>query len=301
MACPTRHECAAALVQRSHGFAVCLADLDDVQAGAPELGGAVRKAETGSRWFVFASRFTKTDVGPAGEEFDREIPFRRSIPRSMSRRSTVFLDRYYGVDKTVADPVELIRTRRSLLPRTPARLFITAACRHTTPASDHSMPPFQTFPGCVKLRMSPCSAMRQRIGRRLKLRRRSRPCSRYAKDNKSERAREELIAELGSCFLCAPISASFQSWSRARTMRAPDSWLRVHRRQACHLPGGRARAARGRIPASTYCPSGGLRSVEAAEVTLNGRTGERRFSTCCSRNLHDHRIYSWLCERCRHM
>jgi antirestriction protein ArdC len=41
---------------------------------ALELGGAVRKGETGSM-VVFASRFTKTETDAAGEEFDREIPF----------------------------------------------------------------------------------------------------------------------------------------------------------------------------------------------------------------------------------
>ena len=41
---------------------------------ALELGGAVRKGETGSM-VVFASRFTKNQTDTAGEEFEREIPF----------------------------------------------------------------------------------------------------------------------------------------------------------------------------------------------------------------------------------
>ena len=41
---------------------------------AIELGGAVRKGESGTL-VVFASRFTKTEVGAAGEEVDKEIPF----------------------------------------------------------------------------------------------------------------------------------------------------------------------------------------------------------------------------------
>lgn len=44
---------------------------------ALELGGHIRKGETGSM-VVFASRFKKTDVDSAGEEFDREIPFLKS-------------------------------------------------------------------------------------------------------------------------------------------------------------------------------------------------------------------------------
>lgn len=54
---------------------------------ALELGGAVRKGETGTM-VVFASRFTKTEMDAAGEEFDREIPFLRGTPFSTSHRST---------------------------------------------------------------------------------------------------------------------------------------------------------------------------------------------------------------------
>jgi antirestriction protein ArdC len=41
---------------------------------ALELGGAVRKGETGTM-VVFASRFTKTETDTSGQEQDREIPF----------------------------------------------------------------------------------------------------------------------------------------------------------------------------------------------------------------------------------
>ncbi|TPI47999.1 DUF1738 domain-containing protein [Mesorhizobium sp. B2-9-1] len=41
---------------------------------ALDLGGGVRKGETGSM-VVFASRFTRTETDTRGEEIDREIPF----------------------------------------------------------------------------------------------------------------------------------------------------------------------------------------------------------------------------------
>lgn len=44
---------------------------------ALELGGALRKGETGSK-VVFASRFKKTETDASGDAVDREIPFLKS-------------------------------------------------------------------------------------------------------------------------------------------------------------------------------------------------------------------------------
>jgi antirestriction protein ArdC len=54
----------------------------------------------------------------------------------------------------------------------------------------------------------------------------NRDLSRYAKD-RSERAREELIAELGSCFLCADLGIAPELEPRPDHASYLDSWLRV--------------------------------------------------------------------------
>lgn len=53
-----------------------------------------------------------------------------------------------------------------------------------------------------------------------------RDLSRYSKD-KSERAREELIAELGSCFLCADLGITPELEPRPDHASYLEAWLRV--------------------------------------------------------------------------
>lgn len=54
----------------------------------------------------------------------------------------------------------------------------------------------------------------------------NRDLSRYARD-RSERAREELIAELGSCFLCADLGIVPELEPRPDHANYLDSWLKV--------------------------------------------------------------------------
>jgi antirestriction protein ArdC len=74
---------------------------------AIELGGAVRKGENGTM-VVFASRFTKTEVGAAGEEFDREIPFLKAYTVFNVAQIDGLPDQYYARAEPVRDPVERI-------------------------------------------------------------------------------------------------------------------------------------------------------------------------------------------------
>ena len=199
---------------------------------ALELGGAVRKGETGSM-VVFASRFTKTDVGHAGEEFDREIPFLKAYTVFNVAQIDGLPDRYYGVDKTVADPVERIEHADRFFANTGAVIRHGGVQAYYSPASDHiQMPPFQTFRDAASYvavlshEATHWTAAPNRVGRDL---------SRYAKD-KSERAREELIAELGSCFLCADLGIVPELEPRPDHASYLDSWLRSARRREAALP-----------------------------------------------------------------
>ncbi len=92
------------------------------------------------------------------------------------------------------------------------------------PAGDFiQMPPFATFRDAASyvatLSHEAChwTAAPHRVNRDL---------SRYGKD-KSERAREELIAELGSCFLCADLGIAPELEPRPDHASYLDSWLRV--------------------------------------------------------------------------
>ena len=85
------------------------------------------------------------------------------------------------------------------------------------------MPPFEAFrdaaghAAVLSHEATHWTAAEHRVGRDL---------SRYAKD-RTERAREELIAELGSCFLCADLGIVPEVEPRPDHASYLASWLKV--------------------------------------------------------------------------
>jgi len=190
---------------------------------AIELGGAVRKGDSGTM-VVFASRFTKTEVGATGEEFDREIPFLKAYTAFNVAQIDGLPDRYYARSEPVRDPVERIERADRFFANTGAVIRYGGDKAFFSPAGDFiQMPPFATFRDAASfvaiLSHEAChwTAAPHRVNRDL---------SRYGKD-KSERAREELLAELGSCFLCADLGIVPELEPRPDHAAYLDSWLRV--------------------------------------------------------------------------
>lgn len=190
---------------------------------AIELGGAVRKGESGTL-VVFASRFTKTEVGAAGEEVDKEIPFLKAYSAFNVAQIEGLPDRYYARAAPVQDPVERIEHADRFFANTGAVIRHGGDKAYYSPAGDFiQMPPFPTFRDAASyiatLSHEAChwTAAPHRVKRDL---------SRYGKD-KSERAREELIAELGSCFLCADLGIAPELEPRPDHASYLNSWLRV--------------------------------------------------------------------------
>lgn len=190
---------------------------------AIELGGAVRKGESGTT-VVFASRFTKTEVGAAGEEFDREIPFLKAYSAFNVAQIDGLPDRYYARSEPVTDPIQRIEHADRFFANTGAVIRHGGDRAFYSPAGDFiQMPPFPTFRDAAAyvatLSHEAChwTAAPSRVNRDL---------SRYSKD-RTERAREELIAELGSCFLCADLGIVPELEPRPDHASYLDSWLRV--------------------------------------------------------------------------
>lgn len=190
---------------------------------AIELGGAVRKGESGTT-VVFASRFTKTEVGVAGEEFDREIPFLKAYAAFNVAQIDGLPDRYYARSEPVTDPIQRIEHADRFFANTGAVIRHGGERAFYSPAGDFiQMPPFPTFRDAAAyvatLSHEAChwTAAPSRVNRDL---------SRYSKD-RTERAREELIAELGSCFLCADLGIVPELEPRPDHASYLDSWLRV--------------------------------------------------------------------------
>ena len=191
---------------------------------ALELGGAVRKGETGSM-VVFASRFTKIETDAAGDEVDREIPFLKAYSVFNVEQVEGLPDHYYGQKaEPPRDPIARIESADRFFANTGAVIRHGGSQAYYAPALDViQMPRFETFRDAASYiailshETIHWTADSRRVGRDL---------SRYAKD-RTERAREELIAELGGCFLCADLGIAPELEPRADHASYLASWLKV--------------------------------------------------------------------------
>lgn len=190
---------------------------------ALEVGAAVRKGETGST-VVFASRFTKSEADGTGGEVDREIPFLKAYSVFNVEQIEGLPEHYYNRPEVVLDPVARIEQADLFFRNTGMVIRHTGNQAFYAPGPDLiQMPPFETFKDAASYyatlshEATHWTAAENRVGRDL---------SRYAK-NRSERAREELIAELGSCFLCADLGIAPELEPRPDHASYLQSWLKV--------------------------------------------------------------------------
>lgn len=188
------------------------------------LGGAVRKGETGST-VVFSSRVTKTETDAAGEGFDREVPFLKAYSVFNVAQIDGLPDRYNGqASAPPCDPIVRIAHADRFFANTGAVIRHGGNQAFFSPATDQiQMPPFETFQDAASYvatlshEVTHWTSAPQRVNRDL---------SRYSRDQ-SERAREELIAELGSCFLCADLGISPELEPRPDHASYLASWLKL--------------------------------------------------------------------------
>ncbi|TPI82018.1 zincin-like metallopeptidase domain-containing protein [Mesorhizobium sp. B2-8-9] len=191
---------------------------------ALDLGGGVRKGETGSM-VVFASRFTRTETDIRGEEIDREIPFLTAYSVFNIAQIDGLPDQFCRSQaEPVRDPIARIGHADQFFANTGALIRHGGDRAYYAPVTDHiQMPPFQTFQDAASYvatlshEVTHWTSAPHRVNRDL---------SRYAKD-RSERAREELTAELGSCFLCADLGIAPELEPRPDHASYLGSWLKV--------------------------------------------------------------------------
>lgn len=190
---------------------------------ALELGAAVRKGETGST-VVFASRFTKSQADGKGGEVDREIPFLKAYSVFNVEQIDGLPDHYHVQPEPVEDPIARIENAERFFRNTGAIIRHGGSQAYYSPVMGYiQMPPFEAFKDAASYyatlshEATHWTAAESRVGRDL---------SRYAKD-RSERAREELIAELGSCFLCADLGIAPELEPRPDHASYLQSWLKV--------------------------------------------------------------------------
>ncbi|EEE48129.1 DNA primase TraC (plasmid) [Labrenzia sp. THAF191b] len=190
---------------------------------ASQIGAQVRKGETGAT-VVYASRFTKTETDSRGDEVERDIPFLKTYTVFNCDQIDALPEHYYHRPEKVIDPVERIEHADRFFANTGAIIRHGGSKAFYAPASDHiQMPPFETFRDAASYvavlshEHVHWTAPESRVGRDL---------SRYHRDC-TERAREELVAELGSCFLCADLGIVPELEPRPDHASYLQSWLKV--------------------------------------------------------------------------
>lgn len=188
-----------------------------------ELGGHVRKGETGST-VVYASQFTKTETDDRGDEVERGVPFLKAYSVFNVDQIDDLPEHYYGAAAPTIEPLARIAHADAFFDATGAKLVYGGSQAYYAPGSDHiQLPVFESFRDAesfVAIRAH------ETVHWTAPAHRANRDLSRYHQD-RSERSREELVAELGSVFLCADLGIVPELEPRPDHASYLSNWLSV--------------------------------------------------------------------------
>ncbi len=191
---------------------------------ATELGGHVRKGETGST-VVYANRLRKMETAENGDEVERDIPYLKAYAVFNIEQIDDLPDEFRPspVEDAGAN-LERIAAADAFFSATGALIRHGGAKAFYSPDSDAiQMPPIESFRDAASYyaTLAHESVHWTGAGHRL-----DRDLSRYNKD-RSERAREELVAEIGAVFLSADLGIVPEMEPRPDHASYIASWLTV--------------------------------------------------------------------------
>lgn len=191
---------------------------------AQELGACVRKGET-SAMVVYANRISKTETDGEGHEIERDIPFLRAYSVFNVEQIDGLGDRYAdGSGDGVVQRVDRIAHADAFFAKTGAIVRHGGDKAFYAPGPDLiQMPPIETFRDVESYYATLAHESVHWAGASHRL---NRDLSKYAK-NRTERAREELIAELGAAFLAADLGIVPELEPRPDHASYLASWLSV--------------------------------------------------------------------------
>lgn len=190
-----------------------------------ELGAHVRKGETGSL-VVYASRFTKTETDNHGDEIERDIPFLKAYTVFCVDQIEGLPAHYYtpAALEQSRDPIGRIAHAEAFFANTGVMIRYGGDKAYFAPGLDVvQMPPFESFRDAPSFYATLGHECVHWVGAEHRL---NRDLSRYHRDS-SERAREELIADLGACFLSADLGVVPELEPRPDHASYLSSWLDV--------------------------------------------------------------------------
>jgi antirestriction protein ArdC len=169
---------------------------------ALELGGNVRKGETGEL-VVYADRITRTETDDKGEEINREIPFLKGYTVFNAEQCEGLPAHYTAKAEAPAlTPLQRIEGADRFFAATAADIRHGGTRAFYAEGPDYvQMPPFETFRDAE----SYAATLAHELTHWTKHDKRLARDMGRVKWGDEGYAREELVAELGSAFLCADI------------------------------------------------------------------------------------------------
>jgi len=188
---------------------------------AQELGGHVRKGEHGEL-VVYANRITRTETTAKGEEIDREIPFLKGYTVFNAEQIEGLPPHFTAPAAPTLDPVQRVAQAEAFFANTGAEIRHGGDRAFYAIGADYvQLPPFETFRDAesyyATLGHECChwtkheKRLNREFGRK-----------RWGDEGY---AAEELVAELGSAFLCADLGLTPEP--RPDHAAYVESWLRV--------------------------------------------------------------------------
>lgn len=169
---------------------------------AKELGGHVKKGEKGSP-VVYASSFKKTDTDAEGNDVEADIPFLKEYTVFNACQVEGLPERFYELAEPPKETLERIEHADAFFANTEADIRHGGNKAYYASGDDYiRMPPFECFQDAE----SHAATLAHELIHWTRHR------SRLAREFGQKRfgdegyAMEELVAELGSAFLCADLS-----------------------------------------------------------------------------------------------
>lgn len=188
---------------------------------AKELGGFVRKGETGAL-VVYANSFTATETDEDGEESEREIPYLKGYTVFNCEQIEGLPARYYARAEEPASPVARIEQADAFFAATRAEIRHGGDRAYYAIQPDYiQMPPAETFRDAESYAATLAHELTHWTRHPSRL---DRDLGRKRWGDKGY-AREELVAEIGAAYLCADLGIAPEV--RADHAAYVASWLKV--------------------------------------------------------------------------
>lgn len=189
---------------------------------AKDLGGFVRKGEKGTP-VVYASTFNKKEVDTdTGEESEEKIPFLKSYSVFNALQIDGLPKHYYAMKEQPKNLAERLADVEAFVAQTKAEIRHGGNQACYVPTSDYvQMPPYEcfrdreSFYAVLSHELTHWTGNQKRIDRDLSK-------SRFGSEGY---AVEELIAELGSAFLCSDLGITVEP--RADHAGYLQNWIKV--------------------------------------------------------------------------